>query len=360
MGKWAKCIFSAHLPTCRIAHMPTPTISILLPVYNAADTLPGALKSIAAQSFTDFEIVAVDDGSEDHSAVILKAWQKQDDRLLPVFESHRGLIDTLNRGLGSCRGEFIARMDADDLMHADRLNRQVTLLETQPEISVAGCLVETFADGPVGEGMKIYETWLNSLIEHEDITREIFIESPIAHPSAMMRHEELLAMGGYQERGWPEDYDLWLRYHAAGKRFAKVPEILFYWREHERRATRVDSRYSVENFLRAKAYYLVAGPLKAYESLVVWGAGQTGRRLSKHLIREGRAPDVFIDISPKKIGSTLRNIPIIGPDDLAEAWGRLPNPLMVVAVSSRGARRLIRETLDKLDLIEGMDYLCAA
>lgn len=345
---------------CPYTHMPTSLLSILLPVYNAADTLTDTLESIAAQSFTDFEIVAVDDGSVDHSTAILNAWQKRDHRLRPIFESHHGLIETLNRGLSLCRGALIARMDADDLMHPDRLAKQVTLLDAQPEISVAGCLVNTFSDGPVGEGMKIYESWLNSLIEHKDIAREIFIESPIAHPSAMFRREEILALGGYQERGWPEDYDLWLRYHAAGKQFAKVPEVLFYWREHEQRATRTDSRYSVENFLRTKAHYLVTGPVKGRDALIVWGAGQTGRRLSKHLIREGRSPDIFIDIYKNKIGRTLRNVPIIGPDDLPAVWTRWQDPIIVIAVSSRGARHLIRETLGQLHLIEGVNYLCAA
>ena len=342
--------------------MPTfrPSISILLPVYNAVDTLPGALKSIVAQSFADFEIVAVDDGSEDHSADILKSWQRQDDRLMPVFESHRGLIDTLNRGLDSCRGKLIARMDADDLMHADRLDRQVTLLEAQPEISVAGCLVETFADGPVGEGMKIYEAWLNSLIEHEDITREIFIESALVHPSVMMRRADLEAAGGYLDRGWAEDYDLWLRIHLAGKRFAKVPRLLFFWRERPDRLTRRDSRYSVENFLRAKAHYLALGPLASDRRGLIWGAGQIGRRLSKHLQRAGIDLVAFVDIDPRKIGNTRRDAPIIGPQDLPELWQRSGRPLVLAAVPSRGARGLIREHLNRMGLKEGTDFLCVA
>jgi glycosyltransferase involved in cell wall biosynthesis len=331
-----------------------------MPVYNAAATLPETLRSLMSQTLTDFEIIAVDDGSKDNSLAVLLEWARRDSRLLPVTGEHFGLIGALNRGLHLCRGEFVARMDADDLMHPDRLSRQVSLLESDPDVSVASCMVETFSHGPVGKGMQIYEEWLNTLLHNSEICREIFIESPIVHPSAMVRRKEVLELGGYQERGWAEDYDLWLRYHMAGKRFAKVPEVLHYWREHEGRATRTVSRYSVENFLRAKAYYLAGGPLKERDALIIWGAGKTGRRLSKHLIRNSRSPEAFVDIKPEKIGSTMRNAPIIGADKLPELWGRWRRPLLLVAVASRGARALIREQLGLFNLREGEDFLCAA
>ena len=340
--------------------MSAPRISILMPVYNAAGTLPEALKSIAGQTLGDFEVIAVDDGSEDDTRMVLEAWRRGDRRIKPVYAGRVGLVEALNRGLSLCKGDWVARMDADDRMHPDRLARQAALLEARPDVSVAGSLVEIFADGAVGEGMKVYEAWLNSLVEPVDVAREIFIESPIAHPSAMMRREEFAKIGGYRDLGWPEDYDLWLRCHAAGLRFAKVPEVLLYWREHAGRLTRTDSRYSVENFLRVKARFLVDGPLRDRDGLVVWGAGQTGRRLSKHLVRMGRPVDAFVDISPGKIGGRLRGAPVIGPDQLLEAWSRYRRPMLVVAVSSRGARKLIREALTDLDLVEEVDYLCAA
>ena len=331
-----------------------------MPVYNAACTLPETLQSIAGQSLTDFEVIAVDDGSDDDSRMILEAWGRGDRRIKPVRAGRVGLVEALNHGLSVCRGEWIARMDADDRMHPDRLVRQVALLEARSEISMAGSLVEIFADGVVGEGMKVYEAWLNGLVEPGDIAREIFIESPIAHPSAMMRRSQFLELGGYRDKGWPEDYDLWLRCHAAGLRFAKVPEVLLYWREHPDRLTRTDSRYSVENFLRVKARFLVDGPLNDRDGLIVWGAGQTGRRLSKHLVRMDRPVDAFVDISPRKIGGFLRGAPVIGPGELPGAWSRFTHPMLIAAVSSRGARKLIRQALSDMGLAEVDDYLCAA
>ena len=340
--------------------MSPPHVSILMPVYNAAGTLPEALKSIAGQTLADFEVIAVDDGSDDDSGMILEAWRRGDRRIKPVNPGRVGLVEALNRGLSVCEGTYIARMDADDRMHPNRLARQAELLESRPDISVAGSLVETFADGSVGEGMKIYEAWLNSLVEPDDIAREIFIESPVAHPSAMVRRDDFVKLGGYRDLGWPEDYDLWLRCHAAGLRFAKVPEVLLFWREHDGRLTRTDARYSVENFLRVKARFLIDGPLDGRDGLIVWGAGQTGRRLSKHLVRMGRTVDAFVDISPRKIGGKLRGAPVIGPDGLVDAWSRHRRPMLVVAVSSRGARKLIRQALHDMGLAEVDDYLCAA
>ena len=340
--------------------MATSRVSVLLPVYNAAETLEETLESIAGQSFGDFEVVAVDDGSEDRSGEIPRAWEERDGRFRVIGEVHRGIVAAPNRGLEACEGEFVARMDADDKMHPERLAKQVALLEGDAGLSVVSCLVETFPRQEVGEGMLIYEQWLNGLVAEEEILREFFIESPIANPSAMVRREELLALGGYQDRGWPEDYDLWLRYRAAGKRFAKVPEVLHYWREHQSRATHTNSRYSVENFLRAKAHYLCTGPLKERDGLIVWGAGKTGRRIAKHLQRGGCAPEAFIDIAPGKIGGTLRGKPVVGPDDLPGWWGRYERPILLVAVASRGARQLIREHLASVQLAEGVDYLCVA
>lgn len=340
--------------------MSTPRISVLMPVYNAAGTLPETLQSIATQTLCDFEVIAVDDGSDDDSGKILEAWARGDRRIQPVRSGRVGLVEALNLGLSRCRGAWVARMDADDRMRPDRLALQAALLDARPDISVAGSLVEIFAEGPVGEGMKVYEAWLNSLVEPGDIAREIFIESPIAHPSAMVRRNELVELGGYRDVGWPEDYDLWLRYHAAGRRFAKVPEVLLYWREHADRLTRTDSRYSVENFLRVKAHFLVNGPLKDRDGLIVWGAGQTGRRLSKHLVRMGRPVDAFVDISPWKIGSRMRDAPIVAPNELTSIWNRYRQPVLIVAVSSRGARKLIRQALTDTGLTEVEDYLCAA
>lgn len=339
---------------------PSPTISVLLPIFNGEKFLGECLASLLTQSFEDFEIVAVDDGSSDGSAEILKVWCSRDSRIRVLTRPHSGLVEALNAGLFACRGELIARMDADDKVHPRRLELQVQAFEDSPDLDVVASLVTHFPDETLREGLRIYEGWLNSLVTHDQIIRERFIESPIPHPAAMVRRSVLEEASGYREVGFPEDYDLWLRLAAAGKRFGKVPEELYFWRHHEARLTFTDPRYAVERFLACKAHHLTHGPLKGVDSVIVWGAGQTGRRLSKHLIRGGAQVTAFIDIDPSKIGGTLRNRPVHSPEDLPQLLEETTSRVLVAAVSSRGARALIRQRLESLNLKETFDFWCAA
>ena len=140
--------------------------------------------------------------------------------------------------------------------------------------------------------------------------------------------------------------------------FTKVEKYLYFWREHAERLTRVDSRYSVENFLRCKANYLLSGPLADRQRVVIWGAGQTGRRISKHLLRDGAPVEAFVDIDPEKIGSTMRGKPIIDFDELPSLIDK--DTVVLAAVGSRGARALIREQLKNIGLREGREFWCVA
>ena len=333
-----------------------PIVSVLLPCYNAAATVTEALESLANQTLADFEIIAVDDGSTDNTLAILQTWAEKDARLRVLPRSHEGIIPTLNAGLEVCQAHYVARMDADDLCHPERLARQVAYMEAHPEVDLVSCLVEGFPKEALREGFRIYIDWQNSLVSHEDIRREMFVESPMAHPSVTFRKSVVETLGGYQERGWAEDYDLWLRLYLQGVRFGKIPEVLLSWREYPERLTRSDGRYSLENFLRAKAYYLVRGPLAGREAVIIWGAGMMGRRLSKQLARQGAPLVAFIDVDPKKIGRTRRGLPILAPDEVLEWWERYNNPVLWTAVGARGARALIRERLEGMGLREGQDW----
>lgn len=331
-----------------------------MPCFNVEATIDTAMDSLADQTLGHFEVVAVDDGSSDRTLAILRGWADRDPRVHVLEREHKGIIPALNAGLAACCAPLVARMDADDLAHPQRLVKQLEALERDPGLAVCASLVEGFPVEDVREGFRIYIDWLNQLVSHDAITREIFIESPLAHPSVAFRKRWVEKVGGYQEHGWPEDYDLWLRLYLAGARFAKVPEILLYWREHERRLTRTDSRYSVENFIRAKAHYICRGPLVGCDSLIIWGAGQMGRRLSKHLDREGAPLSAFIDIDPGKIGRHRRGRPILAPEDLRPLLAAAARPIVLAAVSSRGARALIRERLNSMGLREGVEWWAVA
>lgn len=337
-----------------------PLVSVLMPCFNAATTLDEAVASVVSQTLADLELVAVDDGSSDETSARLQAWMGRDPRVHLIRQEHAGIIRALNAGLAACRAPLIARMDADDCSLPQRLARQVAYLDRHPEVAVVGCRVAGYPGGQVRRGFQAYIEWLNGLVSPDDIAREIWVESPLAHPSVVMRREWIGRVGGYQDHGWPEDYDLWLRLHLAGARLGKVDEVLLEWREHPARLTRTDRRYSVENFLRAKAHYLARGPLEERRSVIVWGAGQMGRRLSKHLLREGAPLAAFVDIDPAKIGRRRRGLPIVSPDELPDLWRSLPRPVVLAAVGAQGARTLIRERLLAIGMIEGRDWWAVA
>ncbi|RMH15316.1 MAG: glycosyltransferase [Acidobacteria bacterium] len=340
--------------------MARPAVSVLLPVRDAGRHLEACLESLARQSFDDFEVVAVDDGSRDGSAAVLDRWAARDRRFAVLHRPPAGLIAALNAGLERCRAPLVARMDADDVAAPRRLELQVRAFAEEPRLDVVSCLVRHVPWQHVGEGFRVYERWLNGLLSHRDILRERFIESPIAHPSAMVRRQRLLEVGGYRDRGWPEDYDLWLRLAARGARFAKVPQVLHFWREHAGRLTRVDRRYAVERFLECKAHHLLRGPLRRAPRVIVWGAGQTGRRLSKHLLRGGAPIAAFVDVDRRKIGRRLRGLPIHDAARLEELRQPGDDGVVLAAVSSRGARALIRRRLAAAGLEEGGDFWCVA
>jgi glycosyltransferase involved in cell wall biosynthesis len=337
-----------------------PKLSVLLPCYNASGTLNEALYSLTCQTLSDFEIIAVDDGSTDGTLQMLQALALKDTRLRILPRSHEGIVSTLNAGLELCTALYVARMDADDCAHPERLEKQASFLDAHPEVGVVSCWVAGFPAGQVRQGFTIYMEWLNSLLRNDDIRREIFVESPLPHPSLTIRRELLQQVGGYQDHGWAEDYDLLLRLYLAGARFAKLPEVLLEWREHPQRLTRTDSRYSLENFLRAKAFYLTLGPLAGRDGVIIWGAGMVGRRLGKQLARLGAPLVAYIDIDPRKIGRTRRGLPILPPDALPNWWGRFANPVILTAVGARGARPLIRQRLIEMGFQEGQDWWSAA
>jgi len=308
----------------------------------------------------DFEVIAVDDGSSDNTLELLTLFAKHNPGVKVISQSHQGIIAALNNGLFACQVEYVARMDADDLCHPQRLEKQLLFMENHPDISAVSCLVQGFPTDQVRGGFQVYIEWLNSLVQPQDIQREIFIESPLVHPSVLFRKSCVMSVGGYQDNGWAEDYDLWLRLYLQGAKFAKLPDILYEWREQPDRLTRTDARYSLENFLRCKAYYLSAGPLVNCDAVIIWGAGMTGRRLSKHLVRAGVPLVGFLDVDPRKIGGSLRHLPIYSHTELPQRINQFQKTILLAAVASRGAREIIRQKLNNLGLIEGSDWWSVA
>lgn len=332
-----------------------PRISVLLPVWNAATTLPACLASLRRQTATDWECVIVDDGSSDGSLAIARACAARDPRLRVLALPHQGLVAALNAGLAQCRGHLIARMDADDVMHRERLAAQAEALAASPALAAVGCHTRLFPSHRLGAGMRAYARWLRSIDSPERVREEAFVECPVAHPTLMLRSERLRELG-YRDRGWPEDYDLVLRLLEGGAQIGVVARRLLSWRHAPGRLSRNDARYSQAGFTACKADFLARGFLAGGERYGLWGYGGTGRALARALRGHGKRPRVIVELHPRRIGKTIQGARVISPGQLDRDLG---TPL-VVSVSGATARGLIRAELAKLGFREMRDYVCAA
>ncbi len=324
-----------------------------MPVRDAAATLREAISSILRQQGVRLELIVADDGSRDGSLRIVNEFCRADKRLRLMLLPRRGLVPALNAALAQARGEVIARMDADDISHPDRLRRQLALLD---QADVVSCRVKCFPAERVRSGLQRYQNWINSLTSHLAITRELFIECPLPHPTLMLRREILEKIGGYREGRFPEDYDLVFRLFLARARFAKCPAVLLDWRESRGRLQRKSRRYSPENFRKLKLHYLKRIHLKGNRPVTVWGAGRNGKPWGMLMQKSGLDVAGFIEISPRKIGKKIYGLPVFAPEDIkSKARG-----LIAVAVGAPGARKEIRAYMKKIRLRETKDYLFLA
>jgi GT2 family glycosyltransferase len=333
-----------------------PRVAVLLPVRNGARTLRAAARSILGQSLRDLALVCVDDGSIDGTAEVLARLAAADGRVRVVRGPGEGIARALNRGLAAIDAEVVARMDADDLAHPRRLERQLAALAEAPGLAAAGAWVRLFPRRAVRDGMRRYVEWLNGLVTPDLVDRDLFVEAPLVHPAAVVRRAALEAAGGWRDGPFPEDYDLWLRLAAAGGRLTNVPEPLLLWRESEGRLTRTDPRYAIARHLALKAHHLARGPLAGRAEAAVWGAGETGRAFSDALAEEGIRTALFVEVDRKKIGRTIRGAPVIAYGEVERARG-LP---LLVAVGAPGARALIRAELARAGFEELRDFRCVA
>ena len=342
-------------PTHEYHLLKTPVVSVVLPYRNAASTLDECLQSILVQSYTDFELLTINDRSNDESEQIVKHYRKQDKRLRVLASPRKGLVAALNFGLQTAKGKFIARMDADDRMRPDRLRQQVETLELHTSWSLVACQVHLFPEQSIQAGYQEYIRWQNQCLTPADIAADIYLESPFVHPSVTYRRADILNLGGYREGNFAEDYDLWLRMHQAGLGMAKLPEILLDWRDSPRRLSRIDPRCSQQAFAQLRAHYLAKDSrLKRHRPLVMWGAGRKTRQRCRLLMEQGFMPIAWVDIDPKKIGHQLHGVPVVEPAWLLQQH---PKPLVLVYVRNHGAREGIQAFLAKATYQRSRDFL---
>lgn len=335
-----------------------PLVSVVMPVRNAAATVARAVTSIQSQTFRDWELVALDDGSKDATRFILIEMAQLDPRIR-VLRTKSGIAGALNAGIAAAAGEFIARMDGDDEMMPERLARQAEFLQANPDVGVVGSRVEFGGDPAKAAGYALHVEWVNSLLTSEEITLNRFVESPFAHPSVMFRRHLVDDHGGYRDGDFPEDYELWLRWMDANVKMAKLPETLLTWHDLPGRASRTDPRYSPEAFYKLKAFWLAEWLKREIEpprTVWVWGAGRPTRQRAAHLSANGVQIAGYVDVDAKKTGKKVGGVPVVAPADLPPR----EQAFVLGYVGTRGARDLIRSHLLGTGRAEGRDFLMCA
>lgn len=227
-----------------------PRVSIVMPVFNEARLLAAALDSVQAQSVEDFECVVVDDGSTDATPEILAAYAGRDPRFLVVTQPNQGLPHALNTGLAMAQGEWIARLDGDDLMLPNRLERQLAFVEAAPDLAACGCWYDIIDMAGRRRGTRYPQPLTREQLDRmlEDGEALTF-----THPTMLYRRELALQLGGYRAQYYPsEDIDLFARMLATGAAILIQPEVLMQYRI---RPSSISGRTAVQQFQAVRWIY---------------------------------------------------------------------------------------------------------
>lgn len=278
-----------------------PRVSILMPVYNVAPYLREAMDSILTQTFQDFELIVLDDCSPDNSAEILDTYT--DERIVRYRgEKNMGLSNVLNVGMQMARGEFIARMDSDDISTPERLATQVAFLDAHPEVDLCSCGMELF-------GAK-QETWVRET-NVEDVKITALFHSPILHASSMWRREvfEQAGLLYKQEMVPAEDYDMWTRAMAAGLKLVNIPEVMYKYRIHPSQATNNVNRLIQKDREVIVNYINLIFEKHDFEELYLWDVKTKENLLSlkrtiDYILKENQSCNFF---DSKKLKCRLFN-----------------------------------------------------
>ena len=339
----------------------SPLISILMPVRNDAAVLGNCLDDIANQSFENFGLFVVDDGSSDETPQLLEKAKRLNARIRIIRTSANGIVSALNTGLEECKGEYIARMDADDRMEKNRLEKQLEMMIQNPDLELIGCRVKGFTDsGTFPESGIQYQSWSNSLISHEQIERDLFAESPIVHPSFFATRELFNKIGGYSENPWAEDYDVILRAYGKGAKFGKHPEFLVRKLHAPGRLSRREAMYKRPAMFEAKVHFLLEfGRLKNRRGVLIVGSGPTGRQAAQSF--ENREVKLlgFVDNRPGPPDRNVKGKPAWGFPDLppAEFLEQFRDALIVLAIGDAAGQRAFLELLQKNHFVENHDFV---
>jgi len=331
--------------------MHQPLISILIPFKNTAEFLPECLQSIINQSYKNWELLIVDDGSTDDSFKLVKNFTNKDSRIQLFKNNNFGIISALRLAFSKSKGELITRMDSDDIMSANKLEVLNNNLLKYGKKHVAIGLVKYFSKMGIGNGYSKYETWINTLTLNGTNYSEIYKECVIPSPCWMIHREDLVNADAFNPNRYPEDYDLTFRFYENSYTCIPCTIVLHQWRDYDTRASRTDPYYAHDSLLTIKLHYFLKLDYNNTRPLTLWGAGDKGKTIARILI-ENEVPFNWICDNPKKIGRTIYGQELKPFHFLKQ----IKNPQSIITVANPEAQKQIRNYLSKLGLQSMKDY----
>ena len=331
--------------------MQQPLVSILIPFKNTVDFLDECLQSICNQTYKNFEVIAVNDHSTDESKLVALTFQKNDARIQVLDNAGNGIIPALQTAYKQSKGQFITRMDADDIMTQNKLKVMVDNLQKHGVRHLAVGQVKYFSSNGISDGYARYETWLNQLTQSGTNYTEIYKECVIPSPCWMAYREDLDLCGAFDSERYPEDYDLAFRFYENRLKCIPSSEMLHYWRDYDHRTSRTSDHYAENSFLEIKLHYFLKLNHVHKRPLVVWGAGTKGKNIAKSLV-EKQIDFYWVCDNANKIGKDIYGQKMLHYSALEE----LKNPQTIITVANRDAQTMIYDFLSGLLQENMQDY----
>jgi len=329
-----------------------PHISIVMAVKDTEPYLHDCIDSIIAQTYTDWELIAVNDHSSDRTPEILQAYAQKDPRIR-VFDSEGyKLIPTLQHAYKYCRGTLINRMDSDDKMPDYKLQVLLNEWKKHGEGTVIAGGTEHFVDeGQVGDGFLRYEKWLNKVAKNSTHYQEIYQECVIPSHCWLIHKNDFDRAGAFDPVVYPEDYDLCFRFYREGFKVVGIDYVLHYWRDRSNRISRTWEEYKDNRYFKLKVKYFYELDRDKKRPLVLWGCGRNGKDMAKLLLEQGDSFEWVCDNS-KKIGKDIYG-------RVLKHYNSIPafdNPQIMVVVASPVAKIAIKQQLNTWGKKIGSDY----
>ncbi len=331
--------------------MNNPLVSILIPFKNTAKFLHECIQSIINQTYSNWELIIVDDNSTDKSFSIVENYVVTDGRIKLFKNEGNGIIDALRLALNESKGELITRMDSDDIMFPSKLEVLSTNLIKLGQGHLAVGKVKYFSEDGIGNGYAKYELWLNRLTKTGSNFSEIYKECVIPSPCWMAFKDDLLACDGFNPNRYPEDYDLAFRFYKNNLKCIPCEKVLHYWRDYEIRTSRTHEHYAENHFIALKLNYFLELNYIKEKSLTIWGAGNKGKVLAKTLVKKG-IPFHWICDNPNKIGREIYGQEL-KPFQFLEG---IQNPQSIITVANVNSQSQIQTYLKKQNLKPMEDY----